>query len=129
MRVLIIIWFCLLSAVLVITLIFKGEATQFYGIAETREIVINAENSVEIKRIHVVLGQIINEADTLAELHRPELTMKINEITHQLDELKAQKKSLRGICAVLTAEGYKPRTKVWHHQLIQGVLARANRQA
>ena len=44
-------------------------------------------------------------------------------------ELKAQKKSLRGICAVLTAEGYKPRTKVWHHQLIQGVLARANRQA
>lgn len=91
MRTLLIVWVCILTLLAVITFTLKGESTHFYGIAETKEIVVNSENAVEIKKIHVVQGQVINKGDTLVELNRPELTLRINEITHLLDELKAQK--------------------------------------
>lgn len=91
MKRLSIIWGFVLAAIVAITIVYRGESTNFYGIAETREIVVNSENPVEIKKIHVVQGQVIGESDTLIELKRPELTMKISDITHQLDELKVQK--------------------------------------
>ncbi|SLM31694.1 conserved hypothetical protein [Desulfamplus magnetovallimortis] len=66
------------------------ETTAFQGIAETREVIINSENSVEIRTIHVVPGQEIQKGRVLVELERPELTLKINGISHQLEELKSQ---------------------------------------
>ncbi len=87
------IWAIVLTAIVGISFVYKGESTHFYGIAETREIVVNSENPVEIKKIHVVQGQLIKENDTLIEFNRPELTMKISEIAHQLDGLKAQKQA------------------------------------
>jgi len=68
----------------------KEEITEFQGIAETREVIINSENSVEIRTIHVLPGQEIQKGRVLVELERPGLTMKINEITHQLEELKTR---------------------------------------
>ncbi len=91
MKVLYFVILGVLVVIVAISFVLKGESTHFYGIAETREIVVNSGNSVEIKKIHVVQGQVINEGDTLAELNRPELTLKINEIAHQFDRLKAQK--------------------------------------
>ena len=62
-------------------------------------------------------------------------------VIKKIIELKAQGESLRGICKILTAEGYKARMcekkfkgrdvtvkGIWHHQLIQAVLSRASRQ-
>lgn len=69
---------------------YKNKSTTFYGIAETREIIINSENAVEIKKIHVMPGQAVKRAGLLVELARPELTMEINSISHQVDELRAQ---------------------------------------
>jgi len=76
---------------LVITLFFKIENTNFYGIAETREIEVNLENPVEIERIHVVEGQSIEKGQLLVDLNNPELMLKINQVSHQLAQIKAQK--------------------------------------
>lgn len=69
-----------------ITSFFRHEPTKFYGIADTKETVINANGSVEIKQLPVVQGQTVKTGDTLVVLDRPELTLKINEITHMLNE-------------------------------------------
>lgn len=63
------------------------------------------------------------------------------QVIKRIIELKTQGESLRGICKILTAEGYKARMckkkfkgrdvtlkGSWHHQLIQAVLTRASRQ-
>lgn len=67
----------------------KKETTAFQGIADTREVIINSEKAVEIRAIHAVPGQEIQKGQLIVELERPELTMKINEISHQLEELKS----------------------------------------
>lgn len=82
----------LVTAVLVgITAFFKSEPTKFYGIADTKETIINADASVAIKKISVVQGQTVNAGDTLVILERPELDLKISEISHMLSEYKARK--------------------------------------
>lgn len=91
MKKLYFVWIVVCIILVTISLQYKGESTGFYGIADAREVVVNAGNPVEIKKIHVVQGQSIKEGDTLVELSRPELDMKINEITHQLRQVKTQK--------------------------------------
>ncbi len=78
------------TILIVLSLKQNGESTIFYGIAETREIVINSDHAVEIKKIHVQQGQTINQGDTLIELNRPELTIKIKELTNQVSQAKSQ---------------------------------------
>jgi multidrug resistance efflux pump len=90
MKKLYFVWIVVLIILVIISLQYKGESTGFYGIADAREVVINSGNPVEIKKIHVVQGQSIKEGDTLVELSRPELDMKINEITNQLRQTKKQ---------------------------------------
>ncbi len=74
----------------------KKEYTAFYGIAETGEIAVNSENAVDIKKIHVVPGQEIDKGMLIVELDRPELNIKINEISHKLEELKVNKATEEG---------------------------------
>ena len=78
------------GALIGITVFFQSEPTQFYGIADTKETIINSDAPVEIKKIAVVQGQSVDVGDTLAILDRPELTIKINEISHMLSEYKAR---------------------------------------
>jgi multidrug resistance efflux pump len=82
-----------LAALLIITLYIRSESTSFCGIAETKEIVINAETAVEIAKIRIMPGQTVKCGDTLVELRDPQLLMKINDISHELDELTSQKKA------------------------------------
>lgn len=91
MKKLYIVWLVVLIILVIISLRYKGESTSFYGIADAREVVINSGNPVEIYKIHVVQGQSIKAGDTLVELKRPELDMKINEINQQLRQVKTQK--------------------------------------
>jgi len=83
----------LLAVVVLVAMITnqKRGVTTFYGIAETREIIINSEYPVEIKRIRVVPGQRVEKDELLVEFVRPELTMEINTISHKLEELGAQR--------------------------------------
>ena len=84
-------WIIVLGAVALISIRYTVEADNFYGIAESREIVINSEIPVEIKRVYVVDGQFIDKDQLLVALSSPELDLKINEISHQLDQFKVQK--------------------------------------
>ncbi len=85
------VWVVVLILVVIVSLTHELESTNFFGITETREIVVSSENSVEIKNIYVVEGQSVVQGQELVELNSPELMIKINQISHQLDELKAQK--------------------------------------
>jgi len=85
------VWITTFIAVVVITITCERESTSFQGIAETREIFVNSENPVEIMKINVVEGQSVIRGQQLVELSSPELTIKINHISHQFDQLKAQK--------------------------------------
>lgn len=86
-----VVWTLVLILVVIVSITHEFESTNFFGITETREIVVSSENSVEIKNIHVVEGQSVSQGQQLVELNSPELTIKINQISHQLEELKAQK--------------------------------------
>jgi multidrug resistance efflux pump len=74
-----------------ITMAIRSESTNFYGIADAKEIILNSEASVEIKKIRVVQGQAVKAGDTLIELSSQDLDMKISSIAHDLDEIKTRK--------------------------------------
>ncbi|MCP4135836.1 MAG: hypothetical protein GY754_33015 [bacterium] len=82
--------FCALVIIVVINITHRSEHDNFFGIAESREIVINFDKAVEIKKIHKTPGQTIKDGELLIELDRPELTKMISDISHQLEELEAQ---------------------------------------
>jgi multidrug resistance efflux pump len=86
-----VLWITALVAAVSITLSCERESTAIQGIAETREMTISSESSVDIRRINVVEGQSVTKGQLLVELVSPELTLKINHISHQLDQLRAQK--------------------------------------
>lgn len=85
------VWLLTLCITMGISFAYQGESTSFSGIAETREIILNSETAVDIRRIHVTEGQTVKKGDLLVELSSPEMVLKINNIEHQLDELKAKK--------------------------------------
>lgn len=84
-------WLVALGFVVFTSMFFSGETSTFYGIAETKEVIVSHENSVEIKRITVVEGQTVKKGDKLVELISPELQIEINLIEHQIGQLRAQK--------------------------------------
>lgn len=84
-------WLVVLGITISISFVYHLESTSFSGIAETREIVINTEAAVDVRRINVTEGQTVEKGALLVELSSPDLVLKINHIEHQLDELKAQK--------------------------------------
>ncbi|WP_027359796.1 HlyD family secretion protein [Desulforegula conservatrix] len=84
-------WLVVLVITIAISFVYHQESTSFSGIAETREIVVNSESPVDIRRINVTEGQTVEKGTLLVELSSPELVLKINHLEHQLDELKAQK--------------------------------------
>jgi multidrug resistance efflux pump len=74
-----------------LTMQYRSESDTFYGIADTTEIVISSGSPVEIRRILVAQGQLVGRGDTLLELHNPELELRISQISHELNELRARK--------------------------------------
>ncbi|MDP8229002.1 MAG: HlyD family efflux transporter periplasmic adaptor subunit, partial [Candidatus Electryoneaceae bacterium] len=84
------VWVIVFVLVVILTFDLKLESTSFFGITETREITISSENSVEVKRVNVIEGQSVEQGHLLVELISPDLTIRINQISHQFDELRAQ---------------------------------------
>jgi multidrug resistance efflux pump len=76
---------------IIVTMTIRRDSTSFFGIADAKEMIVNAETAVEIGVIRVVPGQAVHAGDTLIELSSPELNLRISEISHQLDELKSRK--------------------------------------
>lgn len=74
-----------------LTAYYRSEPDTFYGIADTKEIAISSESAVEIRRIAVAQGQMVSQGDTLLVLHNPELELRLSQISHELNELRARK--------------------------------------
>jgi multidrug resistance efflux pump len=66
-----------------------GKITSFYGVVDTLETVVSAELAVEIIRLHVVPGQLVNAGDPLVDLASSELERNIAELRHSLNEARA----------------------------------------
>ena len=83
-------WILALLAVVVIGSLFKGQSFMFTGIAEATETVVSVQNSVNVIKIHVMPGEEVKSGDTLVELDRPDLVLRINELTGELDALEGR---------------------------------------
>jgi multidrug resistance efflux pump len=82
---------CVILILIAITSAIRSRSNNFYGIADAREIILNSENAVEIKKIRIVPGLAVKAGDTLVELTSQELDLRINSISHELDEIKTRK--------------------------------------
>ena len=79
---------CVIIAI-VLGLVYQGKAAMFRGIAEASETIISVPSATEIVKVHVVPGQEIQVGDTIVEINRPDLTLRISEVTRELDALQA----------------------------------------
>jgi multidrug resistance efflux pump len=80
-----------IMVIVVITMMLRRESSSFYGIADAQEIIVNDDFAVEIQKIYVVQGQRVSAGDTLIQVKRPELDLKIAAISRELKELQSQK--------------------------------------
>lgn len=85
-------WIIACLIILRIAIPFNKETTDFHAIAETGEIIINSEHPVEVKKLHVLSGQAVKKGELLVAFERPDLTVEINRLMHQVEELKTRKK-------------------------------------
>jgi len=81
---------CVITVLVFTTISIRRESASFYGLAETKELVVNSESAVEIKKIRLMPGQLVRPGDTIVELTSHDLDLRISEISHQLDELKTR---------------------------------------
>ncbi|MFH1153027.1 MAG: hypothetical protein V1793_04350 [Pseudomonadota bacterium] len=88
--ILYVVWILSCVTLVYFTISSPRETTRFKGISENREIVVNTEKPVEIACILVVPGQAVTKGQLLVELCRPELILRINEITHQIIQIKME---------------------------------------
>lgn len=68
----------------------RVERIGFLGIADSKELQINFEYPVEIKRIHVIQGQNIRKGDLLLELEQSELNTKIRDVDFRMNRLQSE---------------------------------------
>ena len=80
---------CLIMAI-VLGFMYQGKAAMFRGIAEASETIISVPSATEIVKVHVVPGQEIQVGDTIVEINRPDLTLRISELTREIDALEGR---------------------------------------
>lgn len=83
-------WFFAVLAVIGVGFFYQGNVALFRGIAEASETIISVPSATEIIKIHVVSGQEIHTGDTIVELNRPDLSLRINELNRQLDAIEGR---------------------------------------
>ncbi|MFA6836316.1 MAG: HlyD family efflux transporter periplasmic adaptor subunit [Fibrobacteraceae bacterium] len=83
-------WVLALAAIITLGFCFHGQHIVFSGIAEASETTISVQEAVEVVKIHVVPGQEVKEGDTLVELSRPDLALRMNELIRELDAIEGR---------------------------------------
>ena len=81
-------WILAVVAVVGLGYFYQGNVALFQGIAEASETIISVPSATEIVKVHVMPGQEIKAGDTIVELNRPDLTLRINEVTRELDAIE-----------------------------------------
>lgn len=81
-------WGLALIIVFIYTMVFRAGSVSFNGIAEATQFTVSVPSAVEIEAVHVQVGQEIHDGDTLVELNRPDLELRINEVKREMDALQ-----------------------------------------
>lgn len=81
-----------LSIIIVVLLgkAYQGKATMFQGIAEATETTISLPSPTEVVKVYVMPGQSISAGDTIVVLNRPDLNLRITELTRELDVIEGR---------------------------------------
>ena len=82
---LIIAWILCIIIAGILGFMYQGKIATFQGVAEATETTISLPSPTEVVKIHVMPGQSIQPGDTIVELNRPDLTLRIAELTRELD--------------------------------------------
>lgn len=83
-------WIVAVVAIVVLGYCFHGQNIVFSGIAEADETIISMPEAVEVVKIHVIPGQEVKAGDTLVELARPALAVRMNELQRELDAIEGR---------------------------------------
>ena len=78
-------WILCVIIAIILGFMYQGKIATFQGIAEAAETTISLPSPTEVVKVHVMPGQAINAGDTIVELNRPDLTLRIAELTRELD--------------------------------------------
>ena len=87
------IWTSIAAAIVICALLYNSirvERIGFLGIADSKELQINFEYPVEVKRVHVIQGQNVRKGDLLLELDQSELNTKIREVDFNMNRLQSE---------------------------------------
>ncbi|HRO67985.1 MAG TPA: biotin/lipoyl-binding protein, partial [Pseudobdellovibrionaceae bacterium] len=95
-------WFACLSGLLALGMYLSSESMSFLGVADSRELQVNFEYPVEIKRIHVIPGQNVKKGDLLVELDQSELNGQIRLIRAQISKLEAERGVRRALNRIVS---------------------------
>lgn len=83
-------WILAVASIVLLGYFFHGQSVVFSGIAEAAETTVSMPEAVEVVKIHVIPGEEVHVGDTLVELRRPDLALRINELNRQLDALEGR---------------------------------------
>ncbi|MDR1759171.1 MAG: hypothetical protein LBR60_01445 [Fibrobacter sp.] len=83
-------WILAVAAIVTFGYLFRGETIIFAGVAEASETVVSVQTAVEIVKVHVIPGQEVKNGDTLVELSRSDLAVRMNEVARELDIIEGR---------------------------------------
>lgn len=83
-------WTLSLAAIISVSYVTKGSDVVFSGIAEATAITVSVPSAVEVIKLHVEVGEEVKDGDTLIELSRPDLALRMNELKRELDALEGR---------------------------------------
>jgi len=89
------VWVLAIGATLLLLQGIQGEATQFYGIAESQLRSISFQHPVEIVDIPVVEGEQVDFDTRILEVRRYDLYIELQVIDEQIGEIRARQASTR----------------------------------
>jgi multidrug resistance efflux pump len=82
-------WISCIIIIVLISMYYK-ESSGFLGITDAKEIIINYDKAVTLKKLNVYQGQKIKQGELILELESPELEIRMNTIFSELQQLFAQ---------------------------------------
>lgn len=83
-------WILSIVGIIVLGFLYQGTNVIFSGVAEATETTVSVQSAVEVVTVHVVVGQEIKDGDTLVELSRSDLVLRMNEVKRELDALEGR---------------------------------------
>ena len=91
MRKIYVLWVIAIAALAYASLYYDKIETIFYGITDSKELVISEDRSVTIDSVFVVSGQSVKKGELLITLSSKQLDMNISQKQYKLQELKVKK--------------------------------------